>query len=53
MSDYENIKEKIKSKDFESQSSARFEISKSLVNGKISNEEHMELRLLLIETYKD
>lgn len=53
MRDYENLKSRIKSKDFATQSDARFAISKSMVNGKISNEEHMELRLMLIETYKE
>ena len=45
--------EKIKSKEFRGQSDARRAISKSMIDGKLNNEEHVELRLLLIEEYKD
>lgn len=53
MSDYENLKSRIKSKEFATQSDARYAISKSMIEGKLSNDEHSELRQLLIKTYKD
>ena len=53
MNAYENLKARIKSKDFKSQSSARFEISSLLIKNQISNAEHAELRSLLNEVYKD
>ena len=53
MNDYENLKSRIKSKDFASQSDARYAISKAMVEGKLTNEEHVELRQLVIEIYKD
>lgn len=53
MNDYENLKARIKSKDFASQSDARYAISKAMIEGKLTNEEHVELRQLVIEIYKD
>ena len=53
LNDYENLKSRIKSKDFASQSDARHAISKAMVEGKLTNEEHVELRQLVIERYKD
>ena len=52
MNDYENLKSRIKSKDFASQSDARYAISKEMIEGKLTNEEHVELRQLVIDTYK-
>ena len=52
MNDYENLKARIKSKDFASQSDARYAIDKAMVEGKLTNEEHVELRQLVIDTYK-
>ena len=53
MSDFEMLKSKIKSKEFRGQSDARRAISKSMIDGKLNNEEQVELRLLLIKEYKD
>ena len=53
MNDYENLKSRIKSKDFASQSDARYAIDKAMIEGKLTNEEHVELRQLVIERYKD
>ena len=53
LNNYENLKSRIKSKDFASQSDARYAISKAMVEGKLTNEEHVELRQLVIERYKD
>ena len=53
MNDCENLKARIKSKGFTSQSDARYAISKAMVEGKLTNEEHVELRQLVIEIYKD
>lgn len=53
MNNFENLKSRIKAREFSGQSEARYEITKSFVKGQISTEEHMELRLLLIEMYKD
>ena len=53
MNDYENLKARIKSKGFTSQSDARYAISKAMVEGKLTNEEHVELRRLVLERYKD
>ena len=53
MNDYENLKARIKSKDLAGQSDARYAISKAMVEGKLTNEEHVELRQFVIERYKD
>ena len=53
LNDYENLKARIKSKDFASQSDARYAIDKAMIEGKLTNEEHVELRQLVIEIYKD
>lgn len=45
--------DRIKFKEFTNSSEARREISKCLVRGQISNEEHSELRQLLITEYED
>ena len=45
--------DRIKFKEFKNSSEARREISKCLVRGQISAEEHSELRQLLITEYED
>ena len=53
MNDYENLKARIKSKDFASQSDARDANDKAMIEGKLNNEEHVELRQLVIEIDND
>lgn len=50
---FQNIKNRIESKKFGSFSEARIEISKNLVKGNITNEEHTELRLILNKIYTE
>lgn len=50
---YEALKKRILALDFETSRDARREISMSLIQGQINHEEHVELRQLLIGTYKN
>lgn len=50
---YETLKNRILNLELETSRDARREISMSLVQGQISHEEHVELRQLLISTYKN
>lgn len=51
MAVFEEIKEKITSRQFDSERDARMTISSCLIKGQISNAEHSELRFMLNEAY--
>ena len=52
MTAFDKIKEKITSRQFDSERDARMTISSCLIQGQISNAEHSILRFMLNETYK-
>lgn len=50
---FENLRDRIEAKEFQSYSEARQEISKNLITGNITNNEHAELRCILNSIYNN